>query len=1004
MRRVLIAGALVVAALVPGAPATAALQAAELVTGVGGTPGNLDSGGAAVSADGRFVAFHSRSSNLVSGDFAGHDDVFVLDRLTSTMSLVSRSTSGTPGDADSLNPAISDDGRFIAFQSDATDLVVGDTNDETDVFVHDRITGTTTRVSQASGGVDADDGSGVASISGDGRYVAFESAATNLTDGDDNDALDVFVADRTDGSIRLASVSIGGGPGDSDSFAPSLSRDGRYVAFSTFAADLFDGDDNAEYDIVLRDLTGGSTRRVSVGDTGGPLPGDAFDPAVDGDASHVAFRVTGVDGGVRFTDVRVWRAATGRSELVSVSTFGGPANAPSLGPTISADGDFVAFHSLASDLVAGDVEGQLDVFVRDLASGTTTRVSEGEERGGDERSLNASLSRDGSVVAFESDAEDLVDGASNGVRHVFLREGVTDGAPDVAPPEVVALDLTPRVVDVAAAEQIRSVTVTVRLADRTGALPPTLLLFDTLTGATTASVSATLASGTANDGTWTAVLTLPDDLDPGLWRLRLLDLRDGIGNSSPPITPDRFATDVVVVDGSADVTPPEAVSFGIDPSTVQTEIGGTVSFRLRARDASGVVAPEIEVVPPISGTSLGPVTMALASGDATDGEWLATLDVPPGASIGNWTVVVDSLLDGAGNLGAAGPPPGLPSTLFVVEGGGVPDGGTSSPPGDDAVPGDGDTGGTPGDGSTGGTPGGDGTPGGGVGTGGAPGDGSTGGSPGSGDPASPDGGAPIDGDAGSVALVNGYWMLGNNGNVHRFGDAAFHGGARAAVEGAEARAVDIEPTPSGDGYWILDDDGEVHAFGDATDLGDVVDSLPDGERAASLSATPTGDGYWVFTDRGRTLGFGLAEFFGDVSHLTLNGPVIDSVATPTGLGYYLVASDGGIFAFGDAEFRGSMGGVPLNQPVVGLAPTPDNTGYWLVAADGGVFAFDADFRGSMGSTLLNAPVSGMVAYGDGYLLVATDGGIFSFSDRGFDGSLGANPPNYPIVAVAPLPG
>ena len=136
--------------------------------------------------------------------------------------------------------------------------------------------------------------------------------------------------------------------------------------------------------------------------------------------------------------------------------------------------------------------------------------------------------------------------------------------------------------------------------------------------------------------------------------------------------------------------------------------------------------------------------------------------------------------------------------------------------------------------------------------------------------------------------------------------------------------------------------------------------------------------------------------------MALNGPVFDSIPTPSGKGYYMVASDGGIFAFGDAVFYGSMGGKPLNKPVQSLVPDPDCKGYWLVASDGGVFAFEALFRGSMGSTPLNKPVNGMVPFGDGYLMVANDGGIFNFSNLPFFGSLGANPPAQPIVAVAVL--
>ena len=249
---------------------------------------------------------------------------------------------------------------------------------------------------------------------------------------------------------------------------------------------------------------------------------------------------------------------------------------------------------------------------------------------------------------------------------------------------------------------------------------------------------------------------------------------------------------------------------------------------------------------------------------------------------------------------------------------------------------------------------------------------------------------------------SGYWMLGSDGRVYAFGDAAHRGDATAHLPGSGA--VDLEPTPSHDGYWIVDAAGRVHAYGDAGHHGSAdAGRLAAGERVTSLSTTRTGRGYWLFTDRGRVLPFGDAAFLGDMSAVRLNGPVLDSIPTPSGNGYYMVAADGGIFSFGDAAFHGSMGGMRLNAPVQSLVPDPDGTGYWLVASDGGVFAFEARFAGSMGATRLNRPVTGMVPFGSAYLMVAEDGGIFNFAtDKNFFGSLGADPPSHPVVAVAAL--
>ena len=248
--------------------------------------------------------------------------------------------------------------------------------------------------------------------------------------------------------------------------------------------------------------------------------------------------------------------------------------------------------------------------------------------------------------------------------------------------------------------------------------------------------------------------------------------------------------------------------------------------------------------------------------------------------------------------------------------------------------------------------------------------------------------------------ASGYWMLTADGHVQPFGSAGFYGQPYPLRTGT--RAVDLEPTATGNGYWVLDDAGQVRHYGDAVPYGSVpVNLLNRDEQPISLSATPTGEGYWVFTTRGRVVPFGNAGFFGDTSALSLNRPVTGSVATPSGLGYFLFASDGGIFTFGDASFYGSTGAMRLNRPVVAMAAAPEVGGYWLVGSDGGLFAFgDAGFYGSMGAVKLNRPVSAVVPGGAGYLMVGEDGGAFSFGDVDFFGSMGGSPPATPVVSVA----
>src|SRR5881409_2729990 len=225
----------------------------------GGTEGDDASLGSALSADGRFVAFDSAATDLVAGDTNHVSDVFVHDRQTGTTERVSVASGGAQGNGSSgligfaFPPALSADGRFIAFQSFATNLVAGDTNSATDVFVHDRQTGMTERVSVASDGTQANNVSSYPALSADGRFVAFESDATNLVAGDTNGATDVFVHDRQTGATERASVASDGNQGNGSSSGAALSADGRLVVFHGTASNLVAGDANGAYDVFVHD-------------------------------------------------------------------------------------------------------------------------------------------------------------------------------------------------------------------------------------------------------------------------------------------------------------------------------------------------------------------------------------------------------------------------------------------------------------------------------------------------------------------------------------------------------------------------------------------------------------------------------------------------------------------------------------------------------------------------------------------------------------------------------
>ncbi len=395
-----------------------------------GALGNAGSTFSALSADGRFVAFTSRASNLVPGDTNGVDDVFLRDRVNGDTWRMSVGPAGVEANAMSVAPAISGNGEVIAFVSSATNLVAGDTNGRLDVFVHDRMTGMTSRVSVASLGLEVSADSLSPSLSHDGSRVVFASSAGDLVAGDTNMTFDVFLHDRPTGVTTRLSVDSNGTEANSVSLAPRISPDGLVVAFHSAATNLVASDVNFNFDVFVHDLPTGSTEMVSVDSAGvqgnfqsmaGCLSADGRFVAFDSDATNL------VAGDTNFrTDVFVRDRQTGMTERVSVATGGTEANGQSGfvdPPSVSVDGRFVAFASGATNLVAGDGNNVVDMFVHDRMSGETTRVSVASD--GTEGNAPAahwpSLSGDGSVVVFASLATNLVPGDDNGVQDVFAR-------------------------------------------------------------------------------------------------------------------------------------------------------------------------------------------------------------------------------------------------------------------------------------------------------------------------------------------------------------------------------------------------------------------------------------------------------------------------------------------------------------------------------------------------------------------------------------------------------
>ena len=381
---------------------------------------------ASMSADGRFVAFLSAATNLVPDDTNGMPDIFVHDRWTETTTRVSVASDGSECNYGALGPDISADGRYVAFVSEATDLVAGDTNAVADIFVHDRHTGATMRVSVAGDGTEADDESyfGV-SISANGRYVAFSSAATNLVVGDTNDIGDVFVHDCWTGGTERISVSTAADEGDSLSTEPSISADGRHVAFQSHAGNLVGGDTNGVQDIFVHDRTLGATECVSVDGFGTQGNNTSMTPSISAGGQYVAFVSYAsnlvVDDENGEVDAFVHNRTTAVTERVSVGSGGTEGSGASDNRSISAAGRYVTFESEAANLVAGDTNGMHDVFVHDRQAWMTQRVSiadDGSEGLG--ASGQAAISADGRHVAFAANSPNLVPDDANGQWDIFV--------------------------------------------------------------------------------------------------------------------------------------------------------------------------------------------------------------------------------------------------------------------------------------------------------------------------------------------------------------------------------------------------------------------------------------------------------------------------------------------------------------------------------------------------------------------------------------------------------
>ena len=424
----LVATALSAFLVLGAAPAMAVPTTDRVSISSAGAQGNNQSGLGAPSKNGQFVAFDSLASNLVPTDTNATQDIFVRNRNSGKTTAVSRRSNGAEANGASAGAQISDSGRWVGFTSNATNLVALDGNAVSDAFVHDRDTKKTTRVSTRSNGGEANGSSTLQGISGNGRFVVFTSNATNLVPGDSNGVTDVFVKNRKSGKTTRVSLRSNGAQGNQASFSAAISPNARYVTFTSAASNLVPNDSNGVSDIFVHDRNNKNTRRVSVASNGAQANqasqlSDVSDNGVIVFASFATNLVPGDTNG--FWDAFAHRISNGETRRVSVSSAGLQGNNHSgiFGvPTISANGDRIAFDSLASNLVAGDSNANLDTFLRDRSSQTTRRVSvrfDGTQ--GNTAAAGGHVTSNGKLVAFISNSTNLVGGDSNGFVDTFIR-------------------------------------------------------------------------------------------------------------------------------------------------------------------------------------------------------------------------------------------------------------------------------------------------------------------------------------------------------------------------------------------------------------------------------------------------------------------------------------------------------------------------------------------------------------------------------------------------------
>ncbi len=425
VRSVVLAALPAAAVLASAAPTGGRSWTRVSVSAAGGVPDQA-SFEPAVTPNGRFVAFYSSASDLLSFPSGGSSKVVVRDMRRGRTALASHTPAGGEGNGGSSDPALSSNGRFVVFQSTASDLVDGDLAGHEDIFLSDMRSGVVSRVSTGFDGSEADGESYVygATISGNGRWVVFTSNATNLVDGvDTHGYYQVYLRDVRKGTTTLVSRSTGGSGAGGSCFYPSISPNGRFVVYYANAGDIVAGGSNGKFHIYLFDAKAGTSARVSIGLMGAIGDGDSYFPVVSNNGRFVAYdsNATNLVAGDVDVAMDAFLADRETGATVLLGRVG-----DTYQPSIAANGKSVVFYSDDPNLVAGDGNGTGDTYRYDAVDGTIERLSvdaAGVEGDGDTYTFGPSLASNGRFVAVTTNATNLADDGlvdGNGTYDVFL--------------------------------------------------------------------------------------------------------------------------------------------------------------------------------------------------------------------------------------------------------------------------------------------------------------------------------------------------------------------------------------------------------------------------------------------------------------------------------------------------------------------------------------------------------------------------------------------------------